>query len=149
MQIEEIINKVVKEAMEDNVYEEDHVNDYLLDYFCPLQNTILKEIMTRIEKEREQEEYNEMINLLAEKDVDKILKNIKKNHHCVVYRKKDENFVKNESELWYIVNDSTYDNIFDYYEFYADSTLGVRLRWKYIKEHLIEALKKEDYQVEI
>ena len=53
--------------------------------------------------------------------------------------------VSSASELWYITDEYLYENIYDY----VTSNIDLTLSWNIIKEQLVEALAKEDYQTEV
>ena len=49
--INKIVDKVIKEAIENNEYEEDKVNDYLIEHMYELHDDVLKIIMDKLNKE--------------------------------------------------------------------------------------------------
>lgn len=49
--INNIVDKVIEEAMKNDEYEEDKVNDYLIEHMYELHDDVLKIIMDKLNKE--------------------------------------------------------------------------------------------------
>lgn len=94
---------------------------------------------------KELEKMNEEIKESIEWNVNRILKYIQEDNKNIVFRKKDMGHVSSASELWYITDEYLYENIYDY----VTSNIGLTLPWNIIKDKLVEALAKENYQTEV
>ena len=150
MMVEFNENRLVKAIVQDctgvNYLDEAEITNIAYDILeeWAVEDMGLLQILVEMTIER-LEKMDKEIKESIEENVNRILKYIQEDNKNIVFRKKDMGHVSSASELWYITDEYLYENIYDY----VTSNIELTLPWNIIKEKLIEALAKENYQTEV
>lgn len=150
MMVEFNENRLVKAIVQDctgvNYLDEAEITNIAYDILeeWAVEDMGLLQILVEMTMER-LEKMDKEIKESIEENVNRILKYIQEDNKNIVFRKKDMGHVSSASELWYITDEYLYENIYDY----VTSNIDLTLPWNIIKDKLVEALAKEDYQTEV